>query len=93
MDLHLITAVHSNLTDWLDQTATSVTALRKTVATTDVKVHWHVVVDGPRRMATQPDEATTYQVVGENIGVSAAKNLALAATGGTGWASLGKLGW
>lgn len=83
--LHLLTAVHAALTDHLHETAASVSALRSRLAETGTEVLWHVVVDGAGEQPERLDDADTFQVAARQIGVSAARNMALAATSGDGW--------
>ena len=85
MRLHLLTSVHAELAEHLSETAASVAALRAMVGTAGTEVLWHVVVDGQGEPPVCPVEADTYQVAARQIGVSAARNMALAATGGDGW--------
>ncbi len=85
MRLHLLTAVHTTLAEHLDETAASVADLRDNLRADDIDVLWHVVIDGEGIPPHRPEGSHTYKVAGRQIGVAAARNLALSATSGDGW--------
>jgi hypothetical protein len=83
--LHLLTGVHCDRAGYLGDAARSVAELRAALQPSGVDVQWHVVVDGAGVLPAPPPAATTLRHVGRQVGVSACRNLALAATGGDGW--------
>jgi hypothetical protein len=85
MELHLVTAVHRDRFAWLNAAAASVAALRDAMVSTGHTVNWHVVVDGDGAVVDPDPAADTWTCCGHQIGAAAARNLALAATGGSGW--------
>lgn len=81
--LSVITAVHPPRSRHLPATATSVSGAREHLAQVGVDLEWLVVIDGPGRVPTLPDDAWVRVVRRPmNGGVSAARNTGLAlATG------------
>ena len=83
--LHLITAVHVDLSQHMGDTARSVDELRAALAPRGWTVAWHVVVDGVGELGAEPAGADTLIHLGRHVGVSTARNRALTATRGLGW--------
>ena len=81
--LHLVTAVHRGLAEHLGATAASVAALR--AATPGRDVFWHVTVDGEGGACPDAPGADTLICAQHTMGVSAARNAALAAAAEGGW--------
>jgi len=83
--LHLLTAVHVDLSQHLGDTARSVGELRAALSSRGWTVSWHVVVDGVGELALEPDGADTLVHLGRQCGEAVTRNRALAQTAGTGW--------
>lgn len=84
VDIHLISAVHRDRMDFLPATQQSVSALRSAVSD-QFSILWHVVIDGVGPPGAPVVGADTCVWAQHNLGVSAARNIALSNTGGSGW--------
>lgn len=80
--VHLVTAVHRDLAEHLGATGSSIDVLRAAVPHRTFV--WHVVVDGAGPPGPPVPGADTCLWAGRSLGVSAARNAALAGVGG-GW--------
>lgn len=85
VEVHLLTAVHALLADHLDATDRSVSSLRAAVRHLGIHLYWHVVVDGQHPPPMRPSAATSFTTPCADMGVSAARNLALDAVEAEGW--------
>jgi hypothetical protein len=81
VELHLLTALHVDLTDHAGATAASVALLRSAFADLGHRVRWHVVLDGSgepgRGFSAVDTEADTVVRPRRSLGVSTARNIAL----------------